>query len=119
MAGFYLFLVSLIFISEGVMLILSPKKLLKAAEKMLSVKEPRLLGLMPLFMGIFLLLSASASNAAWLIVLLGLGGIAKGVYIFLTPIAKIKAHPWFHLSDSKYRAIGIVTLIIGVLIFIF
>ena len=119
MAGFFLFLVSLVFISEGVMLILSPKKLLKVAQKFLSVKEPRLLGLVPLFMGIFLLFSASASRAAWLIVLLGLGGIAKAVYVFLTPIATIKAHPWFQLPDSKYRAMGIIVLIVGVLIFIF
>ncbi|MGE5280261.1 MAG: hypothetical protein ACM3L6_05925 [Deltaproteobacteria bacterium] len=118
MAGFYLFLFSLIFIVEGIMLILSPKKLIKLAQKLLAAKEPRLLGLAPLFLGIFLLFSASASALSWLIVLLGLGGIAKAVYLFLTPAAKIKAHPWFALSDNKHRAMGIVVLIVGVLVFI-
>jgi uncharacterized protein YjeT (DUF2065 family) len=118
MASFYLFLVSILFIVEGIMLILSPKKIMKLAQKLLSLKEPRLLGLVPLFLGIFLLFSASASAVAWLIVLLGLGGIAKGVYTFLTPIAKIKAHPWLRLSDNNYRALGIVVLIVGVLVFI-
>ncbi len=118
MGSFFLLLVSLLFIVEGIMLILSPKKVLKVSHKMLSVKEPRLLGLIPLFFGIFLLFSASASAVAWLIVLLGLGGIAKAVYLFLTPLAKIKAHPWMNLSDNNYRAMGIVVLIVGVLVFI-
>jgi len=118
MGSFFLLLVSLLFIIEGIIMILAPKKLMKLAHRMLAVKEPRLMGLIPLFVGIFLIFCASASAVPWLIVLLGLAGIAKAVYVFLTPVAKIKAHPWMNLPDNNYRALGIVVLIFGVLIFI-
>jgi len=118
MGSFFLLLVSLLFIVEGIVLILYPKKLMKVVQKMLATKEPRLLGLIPLFVGIFLFFSASASAVAWLIVFLGLAAIAKAVFIFLTPLAKIKAHPWLNLADNSHRAMGIVVLIIGVLVFI-
>jgi len=118
MAGFFLLLVSILFIVEGIVLILSPKKMLKLANAILQAKEPRYLGLVPLFLGIFLLFSASHCAVPWLIVLLGLAGIGKAVYLFLTPIAKIKANRWLNLPDYNYRALGIVILIIGVLVFI-
>ena len=118
MAGFFLLLISLALIIEGVALILTPKKVLKIASNLLNKGEPRYLGLCPLFIGIFLILSTSASALGWLIVLLGLASIGKAVYIFMTPIAKIKAHPWFNLADNSYRAMGILVLILGVLVFI-
>ncbi len=118
MASFFLLLVSVVYIVEGVMMILTPKKAVKFATELLKVREPRYLGLLSLFVGIFLLFSASSSALSWLIVLLGLAGIAKAVYIFLTPIAKIKAHPWFSLSDSGHRVVGILLLVLGVLVFI-
>ncbi len=118
MGKFFLFVVSLIFIVEGIVFILSPKKLIKVANKMLSAKEPRLLGLLPLFFGIFFLFAAGFSKAAPLIVLLGLAGIAKAVYLFLTPVAKIRASRWLNLSDNNYRAWGIIVLIVGVFVFV-
>ena len=117
--GFFLLLVSLLFMVEGVLLILTPKKFIKFATDLLTkTKEPRLLGLIPLFIGILLLLSVSSSVLGWLIVLLGLAGIAKAVYLFLTPVQKIKSHPWLNFSDNGYRAVGILVLILGVIIFI-
>ena len=118
MGGFFLLLMSLVFIIEGVALILAPKKVLKIADNLLKKEEPRYLGLVPLFVGIFFIFSASSSALGWLIVLLGLTGIGKAVYIFLTPAAKIKAHPWLNLTDNNYRAIGILVLTLGVLVFI-
>jgi uncharacterized protein YjeT (DUF2065 family) len=118
MAGFFLLLISLVLIVKGVAMILAPKKVLKVATNFLNKAEPRRLGLVPLFIGILLLLCASSSALGWLIVLLGLLEIAKAVYIFSTPLAKIKAHPWMNLSDNNYRAMGILILVLGVLVFI-
>lgn len=117
--GFFLLLISLILIITGVMLILVPKKVVKAILKVLDKpQDGRLLGLVPLIVGIMLLFAARASAVAWLIVLLGLAGIAKAVYIFLTPVSKIKTLRWFSLSDNAYRIHGIIVLVLGVMIFI-
>ncbi|MFA5039196.1 MAG: hypothetical protein WC732_05910 [Candidatus Omnitrophota bacterium] len=117
--GFFLLLVSLFFIIAGVLLILTPKKVIKAVLKMLDKPgDRRLLGLVPLIVGIMLLFAASRSAVGWLIVLLGLAGIAKAVYIFLTPMAKIKALRWFSLTDNAYRVNGIIILVLGVIVFI-
>lgn len=117
--SFFLLLMSLLYIVEGVLLILAPKKFMKFANKILeSSKDLRLLGLIPLVIGILFLLCNSASVVRWLIVLLGLAGIAKAVYVFITPVAKIKAHWFFSLSDNGQRAFGILILILGVIIFI-
>jgi len=117
--GFFLLLISVLYIVEGVLLILAPKKAVKFATRLFDkTKDPRLLGLAPLAVGIVLLFAASSCLVAWLIVLLGLAGIAKAVYIFLTPVAKIKSHWWFTLSDNGQRALGILVLILGVIIFI-
>ncbi len=116
--GWYLFLVSLVLIVAGIVMILTPKKLVKLAAELLGGKEPRRFGLIPLFVGILLLFSVPFSAVGWLIVLLGLAEIAKAVYIFLAPIQKIKSHQWFALSDNGHRALGILILIVGVIIFI-
>ena len=65
-----------------------------------------------------LLFAASASAVGWLIVLLALISIAKAVYMFMTPVAKIKTLKWFHLSDNAYRVSGIIILVLGVIVFI-
>jgi uncharacterized protein YjeT (DUF2065 family) len=116
--GFFLFLISVILMVEGIMIILSPKKMVKFVNELLKVKEPRLWGLLPLFVGILLLFSVSASVLGWLIILLGLAEIGKAIYVFLTPVAKIKSHRWFSLSDNAHRVLGILALILGVLIFV-
>lgn len=116
--GFFLVLISLVLIVEGVMMILSPKKIIKFAGDLLKNKEPKVWAIAPLAVGILLLFSANASVLGWLIVLLGLAGIGKAVYLFLTPISKIRSHWWFSLSDNGHRALGILVLILGVIIFI-
>lgn len=116
--SFFLLLISLVLIVKGVMLILAPKKVVRFANELLKSKEPRLLGLIPLFIGILLLFSVSSSMVGWLIVLLGLAEIGKAIYVFLTPIQKIKSHPWLSLSDNNYRVMGIIVLVLGVIIFI-
>ena len=117
--GFFLLLVSLVLMVTGVTMILMPKKVVKFATDLLSdSKEPKLLGLIPLFLGVLLLFSVSSTVLGWLIVLLGLAQFAKAVYIFLTPVQKMKSHWWFSLSDNGHRALGILVLILGVIVFI-
>lgn len=119
MAGFYLLLVSLVLVVEGVALILMPKKCVKAAHGVLSkAKEPKLLGIVPLLAGVFLLLSISSSVLGWLVLILGLAMIAKAVYVFRVPVAKIRNSRWLGLSDNSYRILGILVLVLGIILFI-
>ncbi len=116
--SFFLMLISLVLIVEGVAAILIPKKLLKFTLSFLKDENSKFIGIAPLVIGILLLFAASSSALGWLIVLLGLAAIAKAVYVFLTPIQKIKASKWLNFSDNEYRALGILILILGILIFI-
>lgn len=116
--GFFLAVISLALIVKGVVMIMSPRKVVKFAADILKAKDPRAWGIAPLTIGVLLLFSASASALSWLIILLALAEIAKAAYIFLTPVAKLRAHWWFGLSDNGHRALGILVLILGVIIFI-
>ena len=116
--SFFLFLISILLAAKGIGLILWPKKMLKMAHDFLSIQEPRLWGIVAFFVGVLLVFAASHSILGWLIVLLGLAEIAKAVYIFLTPVAKIKSHWFFRLSDTGYRVCGILVLLLGVIVFI-
>ncbi|MFH1692438.1 MAG: hypothetical protein ABIC68_07765 [Candidatus Omnitrophota bacterium] len=116
--SFFLVLISFLCIIEGVVAILAPKKFMKFVLRFLKNDDSKIIGVVPLCIGILLLFSATSSALGWLIVLLGLAAIAKAVYLFLTPMQKIKASKWLNLSDNEYRALGILVLILGVLIFI-
>ncbi|HQP91925.1 MAG TPA: hypothetical protein PLU24_04550 [Candidatus Omnitrophota bacterium] len=116
--GFFLLLLSLLFIVKGVLLIMAPKKVLKFANYFFNSKEPKAWAIGPLVIGILLLFSVTSSILGWLIALLGIFEIAMAVYIFLTPMAKLKVHPWLNLSDNGNRAMGIFLLVLGVIIFI-
>ncbi|MFH0877548.1 MAG: hypothetical protein V1863_04920 [Candidatus Omnitrophota bacterium] len=116
--GFFLLLISLVIVAKGIGLILWPKKMMKVAHRFLNMKEPRIAAVIALFVGILLLLAVSRSILGWLIVLLGLAEVGAAVYIFMTPIAKIRNHRWWNLSDTNYRVLGILTLLLGVIIFV-
>ncbi len=119
MAGFFLFLVSVYLMIKGISLILVPKRCVKLAHDILAkTKEPKLLGVAPLLVGVFLLLSASSSVLGWLVVLLGLALVAKAVYIFRVSPARLKNSRWLSLPDNNYRVLGILALVLGIVLFI-
>ncbi len=116
--GFFLFVISLLFIAEGVWLILRPRAVVRFANELLKNKNLKTSGIVPLVVGILLLLAAHHTILGWLIVLLGLASIGKAVYVFLVPAERIRKHWWFTLSDNGYRGLGILILILGVIVFI-
>jgi uncharacterized protein YjeT (DUF2065 family) len=116
--SFFLLLIGIVLIVKGVAMILAPKKMMKFAISLLDKTEPKTFGIVALVIGILLLFSARASALGWLIVLLGLVEIMSSVYLLTMPIAKIKEHWWFKLSDNGLRALGILVLVLGVIIFV-
>jgi hypothetical protein len=116
--GLFLFLMSVLFMAKGVGLILWPKKMVKFGLSVLKDKEPKVLAALHFAIGLLFLFSASLSILGWLIVLLGLSQIVLSVFIFQTSLDKIKSHWIFGLSDTGYRLLGILVLLLGVVIFI-
>lgn len=118
MGGFFLLLFGLVMIIEGIVMILAPKKMMSFSKSVINIKDHRILGIVSLIVGILLLFSAGSSDISWLIVIFGLIALAKAVYVFVTPIEIIKSNKWFKLDDKGIRIIGIVTLVLGVVVFV-
>lgn len=116
--GFYLFIVSVVLIIEGVMLILAPKKVVKFSTDILKKKEPKTLAWIPLVVGVLLLFASGSSAVGWIVILLGLASVGKAAYLYTAAASKIRSHKWLSLSDNNYRAAGILILILGVIVFI-
>lgn len=114
--GLIIIIVGVLLMVKGAGLILMPRKMVHFAQKMLSGKQAKNLGWIPIVVGLLLCISANFSYMALGIFLLGLLIIAKGVYILVVPIEQIKKHKWFALSDGIYRVMGIVSLVIGMLL---
>jgi uncharacterized protein YjeT (DUF2065 family) len=114
----YLMVISLVLIAQGSALILMPKRMIKLGGLFLRDKKTKMMSVFPLTLGILLLFASPLSGVPWLAVFLGLSGIAKGIYLFVTPLEKVKSHRWFKLSDNEHRAVGIFVLILGVILFI-
>jgi len=114
--AWFIVLVGAVLMVKGAMLILAPRKLIQLSTKMLSLKNARRLGWVPIIIGFLLCISANFSYLALTIFLLGLLFIAKGAYMLMTPIDKLKKHKMLSLSTNIYRIIGIVVLVVGMVL---
>ena len=101
---------------KGAGLILVPRKMIGFVHKMLSLKEAKRLGWIPIIVGFLLCISAKFSYLALGIFFLGLLYIAKGTYLFVTPLDKLKKHKMLSLNEKLYRVMGIIVLIVGMVL---
>lgn len=112
----FLYLVSIVFVVIGAVLILYTDWTRKSLEGLVAKKNFRLLGLVPLVFGILLIISAGWSEIFWLVFLLGLIALAKGVYLLLGPKDQMgTAITWWlgKASDQLYRLSGVICLVLG------
>lgn len=114
--SWFIVLIGALLMLKGAILILAPRKLIQSATKLLSLKYAKRLGWVPIIVGFLLCISANFSYLALTIFLLGLLFIAKGAYIIMTPIDKLKKHKMLSLSTNVYRVMGIVILIVGMVL---
>jgi len=114
--GWFIVIVGVFLMVMGAALILIPHKVLHLSQKMLAIKNFKRLGWIPIIVGFLLCISANFSYLAVTIFLIGLLLIAKGAYIFVTPLDKLKKLKIFSLSDKMCRIIGIVILIVGMVL---
>jgi hypothetical protein len=114
--SWFLYLVSIAWISIGSCAILYTGDSRNTLKRSLSAMNRKVLSVLPLAFGVLMIVAASDSLHPWLIRILGLLGLIKGVFIIANPMALYeKSVQWFleAVSDQAYRLTGILTIILG------
>lgn len=116
----FLYLISLLWISAGAWIILYTHESKNAMSVLIKgVGDRRILSVLPVIVGILLLFAASSSRHSWVIRLFGFIAVLKGGFIFWNPKNLFeKTTNWYlnTVSDQTYRLFGIITLIFGTVI---
>ena len=112
----FLYAISIFFIAIGCCTILYTNESRNVLKNIFNKIDRKIISAFEALMGILILLSAPASHHSWLIRLIGLSAIIKGVVIFLIPKDLYdKLMDWYvnSLSDQTYRLSGILGIILG------
>lgn len=111
---------SLVWIASGVCLVLYTAACRNVLANLLENVNAQVLGGLTLVAGVLLLLSATASQNFWFVVLLGGLALAKGVLFFINPRGLYeKIRRWYlqQADDQTYRMGGIILLVLGTAVF--
>jgi len=113
-----LILLAILWIVAGVSLFMLTDASKKLLGRLLKRKNIKPISIIPLVLGIVLIRGASSVSMSWLIFLLGILAIAKGLFFIFGPEKKTKAFIdwWLNASNSVYKSWGIVAFLMGVLI---
>jgi hypothetical protein len=114
--SWFLYLVSVSWISIGSCAILYTSDTRNTFKKLLSAVNRKVLSGLPLLFGVMMIVAASDSLHPWLVRVLGLLGLIKAVFVLVNPRALYeKAVQWYleSVSDQGYRFTGIITVILG------
>ena len=110
-------LLAILWVAMGTLMIFAPeilRKKLFAKIKELPLKK---VGIAPIVIGVLLLLAALYNTYRFLIVILGLLSIAKGIYCIVATEKMAKMQDWWLGAKKKvYRVYGIVVIILGFII---
>ena len=113
-----LYVVSLIWIAFGSFMILYTNESRNAMKRFYEDVNHKVLAVLPFIAGILLLAAASTVHHSWFIRLIGIMGLLKGVFIFLSPGKTYdELMRWYlELSDQSLRFHGIMGIILGTVI---
>jgi hypothetical protein len=115
----FLYGLALFWIAAGTFFILYTEESRRFLGNAVGKMNPKLLGFIPMVVGILLILAAKVSGAFWFILILGILAIGKGVYFLLGPRGQVKAlFDWWFKSaqDRTYRFWGIIIVLLGVVL---
>jgi hypothetical protein len=118
----FLYGLALFWIAAGTFFILYTEESRRFLGKAVGKMNPKLLGFIPMVVGILLILAAIAAwanGASRFILILGILAIGKGVYFLLGPRGQVKAlFDWWFKSaqDRTYRFWGIIIVLLGVVL---
>lgn len=118
---FLIFLIALVWISMGSFLILYTPETREWYRGLIARVNPRHLAAGPFLVGFVLLVGAfSGGHFFALIFVLGLLALAKGAFLALAPLGKIRVLTDWWLDQASERTLrlwGIVVLVIGISLF--
>lgn len=112
----YLYLVSVIWLSAGACAILYTTGARQLARRAFENANPTLMGALPIVAGMLLILSVSATTHPWTIGIIGGLGILKGGLMIYNPKNwYAKTTHWYldEISDQTHRLFGILLVIFG------
>jgi hypothetical protein len=116
----YLYLISVLWLSCGACTILYTAGERKLARRVLQDANPTLMGVLPIIFGMLLILSISATTHPWIIGIIGALGIIKGSLMVYNPKNwYAKTTGWYLdvISDQTHRLFGIILVIFGTAMF--
>jgi len=114
--GWFLYVVSIVFVVIGAVLILYTDSFRTWLGSVLDKRSIRPLGVIPLIFGILMIISAAWSEVFWLILILGVLILAKGIYLVFGSREHIdRATAWWfgNASDRLHRFCGLILVILG------
>ena len=112
----FLYAISLVFISVGSCSILYTDETQKILRKIFTNIDHKILSALPFILGFLFILSAPATRIPWLFRLIGLMAVIEGmVFIFISKEMYDKFMDWYlsSLSDQTYKLSGIFGIIFG------
>lgn len=113
-----LFLLALTYIIIGVLLFILTDATKEICRGILKQKKLKALSILPLTVGIILILGSSVVNAPWVVILLGVLGLLKGLLFIFGPEKKTKAiiDWWLNASNAVLKSWGVVAFLVGILL---
>ena len=115
----FLYGLALFWIAAGTAFILYTEESRRVLSNSVGKIKPQFLAFIPMVVGVLLILSAGASGASWLIIILGLLAIGKGIYFLIGPRGQIRAlfDWWFgSVQDRTYRFWGLIMVLLGMVV---
>ena len=112
-----LYVLAILWIVIGTFLVLYTESTQEVLKKLFFTDHFRWLAALPLIFGILLVVGAfSHKEMFWLVFVLGVLGILKGVFLIIGPSVQIKRllDWWFHkASERTIRLNGLISVILG------
>ena len=120
MAGFltfFMYCIGIVWVVFGSLMVFTPELLRQSVYVKIKHASLKKLSVIPVIIGVLLLLAASYNRYTFLIILLGLFGLLKGVFGILAAKQAVKVMDWWvNANNALYRVCGIVVIIIGSLV---
>lgn len=113
-----LFLLGAMWVIMGIMALVMPKKLRNFMGVLSEKFNPRKLFWIPLVAGIIIYLTSVISSLGWLIKIMGVLGILKGLFFIFAPADLLKKvfKWWGQMPEGLLRVIGLPIGALGILV---